>query len=176
MGAVALPDRELRRIAGICAHLDVDGLRGDIVVARTALAHAAWRGATAVEDVDVRAAVELALPHRRRRSPFDESGLSRDQLDEAMSAGEDAAEDARLAVGEQLAGLEHAHAVVPAGFNEDRTVTMFQVLPEEGPNAVSTEELVRDLRATDARRHTREETPFFSGPRVGVRELVTALP
>ncbi len=62
---------------------------------------------------------------------------------------EDAAEDARLAVGEQLAGLEHAHAVVPAGFNEDRTVTMFQVLPEEGPNAVSTEELVRELRATE---------------------------
>lgn len=59
------------------------------------------------------------------------------------------ATDAQLDVGEQLAGLEHAHAVVPAGFNEDRTVTMFQVLPEEGPNAVSTEELVRDLRATE---------------------------
>ncbi|EON33697.1 Mg-chelatase subunit ChlI [Gordonia terrae C-6] len=91
VGTVELPDRELRRIAGICAHLDVDGLRGDIVVARTALAHAAWRGAVVVEDVDVRAAVELALPHRRRRNPFDESGLSSDQLDEAMSAGEDAA-------------------------------------------------------------------------------------
>ena len=58
------------------------------MVARTALAHAAWRGATVVEDTDVRAAVELALPHRRRRNPFDESGLTRDQLDEAMSAGE----------------------------------------------------------------------------------------
>ncbi|MFE0747454.1 VWA domain-containing protein [Gordonia sp. NPDC058843] len=91
VGDVVLPDRELRRIAGICAHLDVDGLRGDIVVARTALAHAAWRSATVVEDVDVRAAVELALPHRRRRNPFDESGLSQDQLDEAMSAGDDAA-------------------------------------------------------------------------------------
>ena len=91
VGAVTLPDRELRRIAGICAHLDVDGLRGDIVVARTALAHAAWRGAAVVEDVDVRAAVELALPHRRRRNPFDESGLTPDQLDEAMSAGADAA-------------------------------------------------------------------------------------
>lgn len=62
---------------------------------------------------------------------------------------EDAAEDARLAVGEQFADLEHVHAVVPAGFNEDRTVTMFQVLPQEGPNAVSTEELVRELRATE---------------------------
>ncbi|MET4164355.1 MULTISPECIES: VWA domain-containing protein [Gordonia] len=91
VGGVSLPDRELRRIAGICAHLDVDGLRGDIVVARTALAHAAWRGADVVEDVDVRAAVELALPHRRRRNPFDESGLTQDQLDEAMSAGDEAA-------------------------------------------------------------------------------------
>ncbi|WP_238419122.1 VWA domain-containing protein [Gordonia sp. 'Campus'] len=88
---VSLPDREMRRIAGICAHLDVDGLRGDIVVARTAVAHAAWRGADTVEEVDVRAAVELALPHRRRRNPFDESGLSSDQLDDAMSAGDDAA-------------------------------------------------------------------------------------
>ncbi|MBD4580337.1 RND transporter, partial [Xanthomonas citri pv. citri] len=33
--------------------------------------------------------------------------------------------------------------------NEDRTVAMYQVLPEEGPNAVSTEELVRELRSLD---------------------------
>ncbi|WP_317451356.1 VWA domain-containing protein [Gordonia jinghuaiqii] len=91
VGTVTLPTRELRRIAGICAHLDVDGLRGDIVVARTAAAHAAWRGAAEVTDDDVRAAVELALPHRRRRNPFDESGLTSDQLDDAMSAGDDAA-------------------------------------------------------------------------------------
>ncbi|MHC3001023.1 VWA domain-containing protein [Gordonia sp. GN26] len=91
VGGVEVPTRELRRIAGICAHLDVDGLRGDIVVARTAAAHAAWRGATTVTEEDVRAAVELALPHRRRRNPFDESGLSDDQLDDAMSAGQDAA-------------------------------------------------------------------------------------
>ena len=91
VGGVELPTRELRRIAGICAHLEVDGLRGDIVVARTAAAHAAWRGAVTVAEEDVRAAVELALPHRRRRNPFDESGLSSDQLDDAMSAGRDAA-------------------------------------------------------------------------------------
>ena len=59
------------------------------------------------------------------------------------------ATDTQLDVGEQLAALDHAHAVVPAGFNEDRTVAMYQVLPEEGPNAVSTEELVRELRSLD---------------------------
>jgi chlorite dismutase len=37
-------------------------------------------------------------------------------------------------------------------------------------------DLMRDLRATDARRHVREETPFYTGPRVGVEQLVGALP
>ena len=42
---VVLPDNELRRIAALCAAFDVDGMRADLVVARTAAAHAAWRGA-----------------------------------------------------------------------------------------------------------------------------------
>ncbi|GAA3690074.1 VWA domain-containing protein [Gordonia hankookensis] len=91
MPSVSIPPVELRRIAGICAHLDVDGLRGDIVVARTAAAHAAWREALEVTEDDVRVAVELALPHRRRRNPFDESGLTTEQLDDAMDAGDEAA-------------------------------------------------------------------------------------
>ena len=35
---------------------------------------------------------------------------------------------------------------------------------------------MRDLRATEARRHVREEILFFTGPRVGVEELVARLP
>ncbi len=37
-------------------------------------------------------------------------------------------------------------------------------------------DLMRDLRATEARRHVREETPFFTGPRVEVGALVASLP
>ena len=37
-------------------------------------------------------------------------------------------------------------------------------------------DLMRDLRATDARRHVREEIPFFTGPRVQVGDLVATLP
>ncbi|MEV0341762.1 magnesium chelatase subunit D family protein [Nocardia sp. NPDC050713] len=81
---VALDDVELRRIAALCASFDVDGMRADLVVARTATAHAAWRGGDAVTEEDVRIAAELALPHRRRRDPFDEPGISEEQLDEAM--------------------------------------------------------------------------------------------
>ncbi|MFI7525584.1 magnesium chelatase subunit D family protein [Nocardia salmonicida] len=83
---VALDNSELRRIAALCASFDVDGMRADLVVARTATAHAAWRGRDRVTEDDVRIAAELALPHRRRRDPFDEPGISEQQLDDAMEA------------------------------------------------------------------------------------------
>ncbi|MBY4128981.1 magnesium chelatase subunit D family protein [Rhodococcus fascians] len=88
---VNLSDKELRRIAALCASFDVDGMRADLVLARTASAHAAWRGASEVTEEDVRIAAELALPHRRRRDPFDEPGIDDKQLDDAMR---DAAEQA----------------------------------------------------------------------------------
>lgn len=37
-------------------------------------------------------------------------------------------------------------------------------------------DLMRELRAVDARRHVREEVPFFTGPRVDVTRLVASLP
>ncbi len=86
---VVLPDNELRRIAALCAAFDVDGMRADLVVARTAVAHAAWRGVSTVEEQDIRVAAELALPHRRRRDPFDDPGLDRDQLDAALAQSGD---------------------------------------------------------------------------------------
>ena len=93
VGSVKLPDSELRRIAALCAAFDVDGMRADLVVARTAVAHAAWRGSPVVEEEDIRVAAELALPHRRRRDPFDDPGLDPDRLDEALQqAGESTAE------------------------------------------------------------------------------------
>jgi magnesium chelatase subunit D len=82
--AVVLRDEELERIAGVCAAFDVDGLRADIVIARTAAAHAAWHGRRAVNREDIRVAALLALPHRRRRNPFDAPGLDSKQLDEAL--------------------------------------------------------------------------------------------
>ncbi|GAB2679402.1 hydrogen peroxide-dependent heme synthase [Thalassiella azotivora] len=37
-------------------------------------------------------------------------------------------------------------------------------------------DLMRDLRATEARRHVREEIPFYTGPRVELGDLVAELP
>lgn len=92
VAAVTLPDAELTRIAALCAAFDVDGMRADLVVARTAVAHAAWRGADAVTHEDIRVAAELALPHRRRRDPFDDPGLDPAQLDEALASTDGNAE------------------------------------------------------------------------------------
>ncbi|MEO3778834.1 VWA domain-containing protein [Micromonospora sp. B11E3] len=87
---VLLPDAALRQIAEVCAAFDVDGMRADIVTARTAMAHAAWQDRTVVTAEDVRVAARLALPHRRRRDPFDTPGLDEQRLDEALRrAGED---------------------------------------------------------------------------------------
>ncbi|HZP54531.1 MAG TPA: ATP-binding protein, partial [Actinocrinis sp.] len=84
LGAVVLPDAELERIARVCAAFEVDGMRADLVTARAAVALAAWRGLPEVTAAEVRDAARLALPHRRRRNPFDAPGLDEDKLDEAL--------------------------------------------------------------------------------------------
>ncbi|GAB3859088.1 putative cobaltochelatase [Nocardioides maradonensis] len=81
---VLLGDAALLKIAEICAAFEVDGLRADIVTARTAVAHAAWAGRDEVTRADIRRAALLALPHRRRRNPFDAPGLDEDLLDQLL--------------------------------------------------------------------------------------------
>lgn len=76
------------------------------------------------------------------------------------------------------------HGMAARGYKDVRanTVPAFALgdyewlLAFEAPELDRIVDLMRDLRATDARRHTREETPFYTGPRVGVEQLVTALP
>ncbi|MBY8887470.1 putative cobaltochelatase [Streptomyces sp. PTM05] len=82
--SVRLGDDALRQIAATCAAFEVDGMRADIVMARTATALAAWAGRDAVTEEDVRRAALLALPHRRRRNPFDAPGLDEDKLDRTL--------------------------------------------------------------------------------------------
>ncbi|MFT4127940.1 MAG: chlorite dismutase family protein, partial [Gordonia sp. (in: high G+C Gram-positive bacteria)] len=50
------------------------------------------------------------------------------------------------------------------------------LLAFEAPELHRIVDLMRDLRATEARLHVREETPFFTGPRVAVADLIDALP
>ncbi|NYI78800.1 VWA domain-containing protein [Nocardioides panzhihuensis] len=84
VGKVRLTEPGLLKIAEVCAVFEVDGLRADIVTARTAVAHAAWAGRSEVTRADIRRAALLALPHRRRRNPFDAPGIDEDLLDRIL--------------------------------------------------------------------------------------------
>ncbi|WP_018545830.1 putative cobaltochelatase [Streptomyces sp. LaPpAH-108] len=90
---VRLGDGALRQIAATCAAFEVDGMRADIVMARTATALAAWAGRTDVLAEDVRQAALLALPHRRRRNPFDAPGLDEDKLDQTLEESSESSGD-----------------------------------------------------------------------------------
>ena len=46
------------------------------------------------------------------------------------------------------------------------------LLPLESDELTDLVDLMRDLRATDARRHVREEVPFYTGRRISTAELV----
>ncbi len=84
LASVRLGDQQLATIARVCGAFEVDGMRADIVTARAAAAHAAWEGRCEITKADIRAAARLALPHRRRRNPFDAPGLDEDFLDQLL--------------------------------------------------------------------------------------------
>jgi magnesium chelatase subunit D len=86
---VLLSDGALRQITAVCAEFEVDGLRADLVMARAAIALAAWHDRGSVTTADVRVAARLALPHRRRRDPFDAPGLDEDKLDDVLERTSD---------------------------------------------------------------------------------------
>ncbi|GAB3162288.1 MMPL family transporter [Myceligenerans halotolerans] len=54
--------------------------------------------------------------------------------------------EAQLAIAQALSDVPGVAAVAPVATSEDDTLAAFQVVPEDGPNSESTEQLVRDLR------------------------------
>lgn len=74
---------ELRlKISEVCAELDVDGLRGDIVTNRAACALAAFEGHAQVTTDDIARVIVLCLRHRLRKDPLEtvDSGYKVDKV------------------------------------------------------------------------------------------------
>ncbi len=76
--------RDLLSIAALSASLNVDGHRADLVILKTARAHAAFEGRLAVTDRDIALAAELALPHRIKRGIFNQAEVSMEDLQERI--------------------------------------------------------------------------------------------
>ena len=79
-----VPDALLRAVSRLCAAAGAESLRADLVTSRAAAALAGLEGRPEATVEDVRRVAHLALAHRRRRQPFEQPGVDRDELDRAL--------------------------------------------------------------------------------------------
>jgi magnesium chelatase subunit D len=91
---VELHDGQLTLIAELCTRLEVEGMRADLVVGRTAVALAALDDRRSVIDRDIETAARLSLGHRARTSAIEPEWISPERIGIALAdcagAGEDA--------------------------------------------------------------------------------------
>jgi magnesium chelatase subunit I len=80
----------LEMAAKISIDLDVDGHRADITMIKTAMTIAAFNGRTEVLTTDMLEAAELVLPHRMRRTPFEETTFNINCIQNIISEVESA--------------------------------------------------------------------------------------
>ncbi|MGJ7614011.1 MULTISPECIES: magnesium chelatase ATPase subunit I [unclassified Variovorax] len=74
LGQVQVPDAVLVCAARLCISLGTDGLRGELTMIRAARALAALDGQELLDASHLRRVAPLALRHRLRRNPLDDSG------------------------------------------------------------------------------------------------------
>lgn len=82
--AVEYSEQDLYVIAQLTSEMDVDGHRADIVILKAALAHAAFEGRNRICEADILLAAELALPHRLRRKPFEDTEAKLEKLSQRL--------------------------------------------------------------------------------------------
>jgi Mg-chelatase subunit ChlI len=82
--SVTYSQSDLYTIASLTGEMDVDGHRADIVILKTAIAHAAFERRQRIHETDILLAAELALPHRLRRKPFEETQDKMEKLEQRL--------------------------------------------------------------------------------------------
>jgi magnesium chelatase subunit D len=83
---VDLGDDVVEVASRLALEVGAEGLRADLMLCRAAGAAAAIDGRAEASFDDVRAVAEMVLGHRRRRRPFDEPGITPEELDQAWDA------------------------------------------------------------------------------------------
>ena len=76
---------DLYAIAHLTSEMHVDGHRADIVILKTAIAHAAYYERHQITDEDILVAAELALPHRLKRQPFQDTEMRFQELADQLA-------------------------------------------------------------------------------------------
>ncbi|WDZ94399.1 putative cobaltochelatase [Herbaspirillum sp. WKF16] len=175
---VALDDAMLELISHLCCEFEVASLRADIVMHKTARAIAALQERSRVTPDDVKAAAQLALPHRRRRKPFEQAGMDQDKLDELVEqarapdqpdrqrddgeSGRPETDDARdeAEQGEdQGEGGERTFAVAAAGAARKISVEAMPASPAPAQAAAGRRSAVQDAKRGSALRAVPDANP-----------------
>lgn len=73
---IEVDDDALRTISQLCITLGTDGLRGELTLLRACRAYAALQGHRKVDESHITRVAAMALRHRLRRDPLDDSGSS----------------------------------------------------------------------------------------------------
>lgn len=76
LGAVAVSDEIVTAAARLCIALGTDGLRGELTLVRAARALTALEGRKSVSIAELKRIASMALRHRLRRNPLDETVAS----------------------------------------------------------------------------------------------------
>ncbi len=76
IGAVAVPDEVIEAAARLCIALGTDGLRGELTLVRAGRALTAFEGHKTVSVSELKRVASMALRHRLRRNPLDETVAS----------------------------------------------------------------------------------------------------
>jgi magnesium chelatase subunit I len=84
IGGLPTSDQVLEAASRLCMSIGSEGLRGELTILRSARALAALRGDRAVTEQHVRDVAPMALRHRMRRNPLDQSG-STVRIERAMA-------------------------------------------------------------------------------------------
>jgi len=71
---IKVDEDSLRLMTSLCVELGTDGLRGELTLMRACRAYAAFEGNVRVTPEHIARVAPLALAHRLRRDPLDESG------------------------------------------------------------------------------------------------------
>ena len=74
LASIVTPDCAFDTVTRLCLSLGTDGLRGELTLIRAARALASLEGKSAVGDDELRRLAPMALSHRLRRNPLDNSG------------------------------------------------------------------------------------------------------
>jgi Mg-chelatase subunit ChlI len=94
IGEVTYTRRDLLAIAALTSSLNVEGHRADLVILKTARAHAAFEERTSINERDIALAAELALPHRLKHGPFHQAEITPEELQDRISQLEGMTESA----------------------------------------------------------------------------------